>query len=96
MVKWLNIDFCIQGGKIFFRLVSGFQTAAALHKHLGVPNTKKTDMMELNKRSQPPSRYFSIFFLLWLQVFLFSPSKLHSDGQVELSLKSKFLHSCVF
>lgn len=62
MVKGLNIDFCIQGGRMFFSLVSVFQTAAVLHKHLGVPNTKKTDTMELNKRLQPTSRHFSFFF----------------------------------
>lgn len=96
MVKGLNIVYCIQGGRMFFSLVSGFQAAAVLHKHLGVPNTNKRDMMELNKRSQPISRYFSIFFLLCVQAFLCSPSKLHSDAQVELSPKSEFLHSCVF
>lgn len=42
MVKGLNIDYCIQGDRMLFSLVSGFQRAAVLHKHLGVPNTKKT------------------------------------------------------
>lgn len=99
MVKGLNIDYCIWGGRMFFILLSGFQIAVVLHKHLGVPNTKKTDMMELNKRSQPASRYFPFFFLLCMQVFLCSPSKRHLDAQVELEQKSpkrEFLHSCVF
>jgi len=45
-VKEINIDSCIQGERMFFSSVSQLQI---LHKHLGVPNSKKTGVMELNK-----------------------------------------------
>lgn len=64
MVKGLNIDYCIQGGRMFFSLVSRFQTAAVLHKHLGVSNTKKPDMIELNKKHSPLLDSFQIFFTI--------------------------------